>query len=1161
MTSSMSPRDPGSTYASSTTAPLPPTELVPPTSVPLSDAIHIPSGSPVALSYTPPARSTQSAEWSVHNLFAIADSTGVLIYLPNGFDGMPSCRLSPQQHPALHLPYDTNHPFRQDYFFPPVKRKMIQFDIPLEYIHSIRWSPKLVGDGSVYPSASRLAVYTTSKGSVETLFVYVLDRMSGGRTRWDDDSGGSKGRVRASRGVAIDLNAGRWTRFCRQMKETSRVKEETSDGIEFKKESEELEEVRGSKRSAAKRTKPPPRRVKPEHQESPPDSGSEDELLPPQGVKSQDDAKLEAKEEVEIVHSNLPSWATSSLINYFWMPILSTPSTDPKKVKVFFEEEDNAGPLDEALLVVTYSGIHWIPFSVYADSTELDRSEEVVENANSLRRPLPPPIYNFAEKDTFLSDFTPAAAVLVKESAEGTHADVSTAPKGTAATEDIPHLLLILSPLLARVMAIRPSTSASATPLAHLQAVFHIPQLTIPPSALFATMQSMAFPSVHHVQLRLLIAVPGTVFRGSVEISTHVEKALSPPTLPGMVSAAMLTRPPSSFHFLPWSIQLESPLGLLGGSDVFIRGFTSQALDHFFLAPSQKRQLANGRPQLIMGVAHQCLYGFLLEHQLAAPVLLFQCGRFHASEEAMLSRFPSHTVAGIGAVAFHPSASMAFMIAEHVHPGYPPLVLLPLSANNVSEWYGHWVNIVMALPERSQQQKEAPLLKVDRRATTSKDQQHTQEQGLCRTGGSSGVEDTSTASPENVYTVVDPFALGLVWAAQSSMSYYLWETSLFRSPGSRFALQPYAEAWQTFFVDRPSPFFKYLLKMHQKEASPPSFPLFSRASTVLPWIHEYFAKRQRYGVELFLRHPQPVDRTSDVSPTVWRDVSIAPLIKHSAWWELLIALCRLCPKELIEVLRYELLAAHAICIVSCRSGFAGQTLPDGLRFLEDEEESGDAARADAAVGSPQVRSVRGALTYLHLYRQFSASLLAAAESKGPSNEEGVGSSRGDGEEGSSIPTASSALSTSAVLDAWTSGLSDWLVALDHFLAEATPEKLRLQVVRDPLMTDTGTAVPSLERFPCSVCAIPRSASFTLPLSTTNFCTENLPVTPIADPSVQLGCRINEEKEGMHTSVFSPVTFCSVPLFSSEYVITRCVSCAWYHYATSSFCSLCGGFLL
>lgn len=140
--------------------------------------------------------------------------------------------------------------------------------------------------------------------------------------------------------------------------------------------------------------------------------------------------------------------------------------------------------------------------------------------------------------------------------------------------------------------------------------------------------------------------------------------------------------------------------------------------------------------------------------------------------------------------------------------------------------------------------------------------------------------------------------------------------------------------------------------------------------------------------------------------------------------------------------------------------------------------------------------------------------------------------------------------------------------------------------------------PSSFLFSCSVCERPHAVPLCLSLSSTVLCgseegnEHGIPCTPTTTaasttatasagnddcPPSNVHHHDESTEEGgggesiqrehaspvyePHTSIFSPSTFSTIPLFSEEYVLARCGSCGLYDYVIGSFCSLCGGILL
>lgn len=318
-------------------------------------------------------------------------------------------------------------------------------------------------------------------------------------------------------------------------------------------------------------------------------------------------------------------------------------------------------------------------------------------------------------------------------------------------------------------------------------------------------------------------------------------------------------------------------------------------------------------------------------------------------------------------------------------------------------------------------------------------------------------------------------------------------------------------------------------------------------------------------------------------------LSVTPALS-SCWWVLLVLLCRLCPLD-VSVLREELLLAHAVYTWGCFCHYRNQRLPTGLSFVpEAEAERRREERASAAapcppVASPFLRHPSGALAYVQRYweEKWGPSAIRNGGSPSLSPVRGGGTlSLGENASVPLLPTPTRR-TTSMRADSyfqmlWRGGDEEnnaWAETLEAFLRTCTPEG-----------KPTLAAPPSVSSFlfPCSICERPIATSLPLSLSSCVWCessgtddNDSMRHTAPHPPGPIVGEHGRKEKGGKgvgtreesptrrsmepHTTVFSPSTFSSLPLFSEKYVVARCGCCGLYDFAGCSFCSVCGGIFL
>lgn len=345
---------------------------------------------------------------------------------------------------------------------------------------------------------------------------------------------------------------------------------------------------------------------------------------------------------------------------------------------------------------------------------------------------------------------------------------------------------------------------------------------------------------------------------------------------------------------------------------------------------------------------------------------------------------------------------------------------------------------------------------------------------------------------------------------------------------------------------------------------------------------EYISWREKYGAELFLRYAKPFFpsaaqieaalRVPHLDASDSSGFTFAQARAHERegfiagfprWWYLLLWLCRLCPPE-VPLFRNELIMAQAVTLVACRAtAYPTTQLPAplewsghgvvGPRRLPPSSSSSGSAVDTTTSGSfarnALQRSYEGALGFLLLYYQWLTSPPSESLSSSTPPPESL------------IRTRWMALSAGG----WRDNLATFLhrctgeeiTALRQTHLTETPPPPIERRGRHPPAVGTRTATPSSSsfaftstRFPCSVCELPHVVPLRLSLRAVLHAASH---TELGEPAGPRG--------EYHTSNFSPTTFDTLSLFSTEGGVVVCCSlCHLMDYATGMYCQVCGGVL-
>lgn len=812
-------------------------------------------------------------------------------------------------------------------------------------------------------------------------------------------------------------------------------------------------------------------------------------------------------------------------------------------------------PGEEVLLIVTSKGIHVVSLE------DDDEEEEEVREGRSLATPmtakkgsplrvLGSPLFTLA--GTLLNSSYPCAAAVVSGShstMEGNHRHDTLCRR---------HSCIIATARELFAFAIDLSDTAPPSVSMLWSVGLCIPS---PPTCMYVCLKANS--------MLFLLAAGAAAWRGRVEMEEEggdshlltrwvLEKVYHPSTL----GAA----DPFIKSFIPLTSSLQPPaLSSAESPSLYSTLPPSQpppaGVKH---KGSKKPTNRMARVKMVIGLSRKSLVAFPMEGSME-PLVLFQAAPFvtvPAAEggHASSGGFSTQTAAAIQSVAFHSSpASPALMLVERGQLRYPALHLLPFAANDrESSWLPRLLTAANLLPSDSSVVT----------ALHSSSSRHTGDH----------TDDEEESIRRRMHLVVPtatsvlPAALSHLWEEQQSMSPFVWEPVLLHS--SLDGILTHNHAYAAYFKAMTSSSFP-AISLSSTVASPPPpigatapstalHPLQHQPHPLSPFLNDmasmrqrnrvesevsacydarsweltnhiwmtaaaaYIALRDRWGVTLFLRRPKPALTPQLLQGTGGFEKNEKEDSEGMAWWQLLLRMMRASPLTAqSECVASELTVANAVSLLAAKYGYANTPALNlsALSWIAEENDGDEKATASVAASS-HWRSAAGALAYLRLYRE---------------------------ELGKFSGSSSSVLLSSS---AWPSQLDGFLRYCETAAATAGGGG----------GGDDGSTLSRLHsllhrsgwRFPCSVCEAPHAAEMSFSLITT--CPAHHHTSTSGGHPSHQDVVANDATE-MHSCVFSPITFCTLALFSSECVVVRCSSCLRYQFAENCLCALCGGVLL